>query len=166
MGGGPQLRQVVDRTKNHVVAIYDDVVITYAYKRSVDDPLHVTATGRAVVATSLRTGKPVTIVFVIADAETAQAPSAAVREAITTWGRNNLSHVARMVTIIPGHGIGSSIHRSVVRAIAVMFMRSVKVEVVDSLREAFMRHSLTGAALDDAVAFCDQIVDRRVGGAL
>jgi hypothetical protein len=47
-----------------------------------------------------------------------------------------------------------------------MFMRSVKVEVVDSLREAFMRHSLTGAALDDAVAFCDQIVDRRVGGAL
>jgi hypothetical protein len=153
--------RVVDRTPNHAIGTYGDLVITYAFRGTIDDPAHLTVTGDLLRAEARRLGRPVRFLAVLAEAELSKPPSPVVRELAKKTMERRVGEVHKAALVVIGQGFGSAIHRAVVGSIVTILRPAVRPMVAADVRAALGYLLEPSERIDDVVAFCEQDLARR-----
>jgi hypothetical protein len=145
--------RVVERTENHALGVYGDIVIMYTFPGCVDDPRHVFASVETVIAESRRGRRPVRSLIVFPDEP--RPPSAALREAWQKAIPSTTGHVASVAMVVRSTGFGGAIQRAVVSSLMMLLRGRVVGSVQPDLRAALRYLGVAGAEIEAVARFCE-----------
>jgi hypothetical protein len=110
---------VEETTENHHIVTTGDLVLLFAYHGSSSDVWHVEATVRVIKRMNRQRKERVRFLFVFPETA-APPPSAAVRDAIISAGKDAEKIVSRACAVMPHTGFGAAIHRAVVTGVVAL----------------------------------------------
>jgi len=148
--------RVVQRTANHAIGLYEDLVITYAFRGTVDDPRHISVTAELVRAENERRGERVRVMFVLAEASISRPPSAEVRATAQRLIAQHEGRVSKVAVVVAGEGFGPAIHRAVFGGIMAVLRPSIRPLVVADARSALTHLLEPDEPLDLVLRFCEE----------
>ncbi len=155
--------RVVDRTANHAIGVYGDIVITYAFRGTVDDPSHLTVTGDLVRTEAERRGRGVRLLVVLAEAGLSRPPSPAVRAVAQKTAERHAAHVSKVALVVKGEGFGSAIHRAVISGMIALLRPAIRPAIVADAGAALAHLLEPGEPSDEVLRFCEHELSRSGG---
>jgi hypothetical protein len=156
MIGDPGQGRVVERTPNHAIGVYDDMVILYAFPGSSEDARHLLVTSEVVKAEANRLKRPVRLLAVLTHSGLTSPPSVAVRATVQERAHRDVDHVSKVSIVVAGEGFGAAIHRAVVSGILGVFGGAVRPFVCADVRHALAYLLAPEQVNDGVLQFCER----------
>ncbi len=150
-GGKPRL---VERTPNHAIALYNDLVMVVAYQTGTDNPAHIFAASEVIRAENERRGAPMRLLVVLPKVNKPPAP--AVRKAWEDASRRHSARLSRVAIVVQSEGFIASVQRAAISGGLLVFRMKIRPAVVGNLR-AGLEHLIGPVEpVEPALSFCEQ----------